>query len=157
MAPTPRKPAKRKRTSSSAKKSKPAEKQRSNKGLQNLKMWKPGQSGNPAGRPKKGMTISDCMRDILAGTEISVTMKQPRKKPVTYEVSSNRNLGYAVAAAAIMRAVKGDVLAIKEVCDRVQGKPHQSIGLTPEVPRETPLPDSVLAELADKARAARGE
>ena len=150
--PTPKRTS---RNSSSAKKA--GAKQRKNTGRANLgKPWQPGQSGNPSGRPKKGMAISDAMRDILAGCEMSVTLRQPRKKAITYEVTTDKNFAYAVGAAAIYRAIKGDVFAIKEVCDRVQGKAHQSIGIAPTAGPETPVPDDILAEMADRLRE-RGE
>lgn len=58
-----------------------------NKGLANLRMWKPGQSGNPSGRPKDtdkvaayirdqtkgGREIADCVMRIMRRQEEEVT------------------------------------------------------------------------------------
>lgn len=78
-----------------------------NKGAENLKPWKPGESGNPSGRPKK--------------------------KPVTemYEriLSDPKNLA-AIEQATVRALLKGNmamVLQLREMTDRVEGKVTQPI------------------------------
>lgn len=75
--------------------------------LANLKSWKPGESGNPSGRPKK--------------------------KPVTemYEriLSDPKNLE-AIEQATVKALLKGNmamVLQLREMTDRVEGKVTQPI------------------------------
>ena len=61
--------------------------------------WKPGQSGNPAGRPKS-KPFKDALQAILDNPE------QLAK----------------TAAALVARSHTGDVGAIKEIADRLDGK-----------------------------------
>jgi hypothetical protein len=74
---------------------------------ENLTPWKPGQSGNPAGRPKK--------------------------KPVTemYErILSNPDNLSAIEKATVKALLKGNmamVLQLREMTDRVEGKVTQPI------------------------------
>ena len=77
--------------------------------------FKPGQSGNPAGRPRD--TITPHLREL-------VRMQNPGKDEVTY--------GELVARALLVRAVSGDVQAIREVFDRLEGKPRQSVDVSVE-------------------------
>ncbi len=81
------------------------------KRLSNLKPFKPGQSGNPAGRPKS-VTLSEAIRLQLA------------KK-----VSDGSDYTYAEAIAQVLcvAAVKGNVNAAREIADRTEGKPKQAI------------------------------
>jgi hypothetical protein len=67
--------------------------------------WVPGQSGNPSGRPKS--------------RKFKETLKRILEKANGYE---------AVAAALLARAENGDVAAIKEVFDRVDGKVPAVVG-----------------------------
>ncbi|MEJ7578653.1 MAG: DUF5681 domain-containing protein [Pyrinomonadaceae bacterium] len=83
------------------------------KRLSNLKPFKPGQSGNPAGRPKS-ITLSEAIRLQLA------------KK-----VSEGSDYTYAEAIAQVLcvAAVKGNVNAAREIADRTEGKPKQVLDL----------------------------
>lgn len=87
--------------------------------LANLKPFKPGQSGNPKGRPKT-ITLSEAYRRELA----KVDEADPQKRT------------YAELLAERMRekAMQGDgaalVAMLKEVGDRTEGKAKQTIVLT---------------------------
>ena len=74
-----------------------------------LKPWKPGQSGNPGGRPRRD-AISAALRQQLA-----------------IQASDDRSVADVVAAALIKRALRGDVRAIREVADRTEGRPRQQL------------------------------
>jgi hypothetical protein len=76
--------------------------------------FKPGQSGNPAGRPKS-RTLSEAYRALLS---------QPLPDDPT------RTLADVVAAAMVQNAIAGDVAAAKELADRTEGKARQSIALS---------------------------
>ncbi len=87
------------------------------KQLANLKPFKPGQSGNPAGRPKKAL-LSDALRRQLA----EAVQGAPEK-----------TIAEHIARALIREAVSGNVQAIREIGDRTEGKPAQAIALDLDV------------------------
>ena len=66
--------------------------------------WRPGQSGNPGGRPK-WKPISEALQHL-----------------VTPKVAD------AIASELILRAGKGDVSAFNALTDRLEGKVTQTIG-----------------------------
>src|SRR5262245_28732217 len=78
--------------------------------------FQPGQSGNPAGRPRD--TVTPHLRELV---------RTPGKDGVTY--------GELVAQTLLARAVDGDVQAIREVFDRLEGKPRQAIDVSVEEKR----------------------
>lgn len=85
--------------------------------------FKPGQSGNPGGRPQNFHSVVYWMRRILEeGDEI------PKKE---------QTRAYDVALAWIKKANNGDMQAIKEINDRTEGKAPQSVTLKGDV--EEPL------------------
>ena len=73
--------------------------------------FKPGQSGNPAGRPKKPLTE--------AYTELAFEIFPGDKK--------RRTFARLVAEAQFNQAIKGKTDAAREIADRIQGKPTQEI------------------------------
>lgn len=75
------------------------------KRLANLKPWKPGQSGNPSGRPKRN-PISDALREIMEEID-------PRTKKL---------IARRLADALVKKALAGDVKAAALIGDRVEGK-----------------------------------
>lgn len=75
----------------------------------NLKpAWKPGESGNPLGRPKKELSMTNAMKEIL--TEVD---------PVT-KIERYKNL----LNVAIEKAEKGDNDMIKYLVNRIDGLPR---------------------------------
>jgi hypothetical protein len=77
--------------------------------IENLKPWKPGQSGNLRGRPKKRL-LDDALEDLLASNDAEVARD--------------------VAAALVKRARKGDVRAIQLIAERTQGKPMRAVEIS---------------------------
>src|SRR5215510_7557364 len=75
----------------------------------NLKPWKKGQSGNPAGRPKK--------RNLSEELRARAEEQYPGRDDATY--------ARIVAEKLFDLAVAGDLGAIKEVFDRIEGRPRQ--------------------------------
>lgn len=73
--------------------------------------FKPGQSGNPNGRPPKGYSITEMMKEML------------NSKP---EVK--KRLGEVIAA----KALEGDISAIKTLWQYMDGMPKQSVDLNAE-------------------------
>jgi hypothetical protein len=73
--------------------------------------FKPGQSGNPLGRPKS-ITLSEAIRLQLAQT-----------------FGEDRTYAEEIALVLCVAAVKGNVNAAREIADRTEGKPKQSVDL----------------------------
>ena len=97
-------------------KSAATDKQRGNsdaraRSLANLKPFQPGQSGNPAGRPKS-ITLSETLRRELA-------KECPEEADQTY--------AERIAAVLCKSAAEGNVRAAQEIADRTEGKPRQSV------------------------------
>lgn len=71
--------------------------------------WKPGQSGNPHGRPKKGYSIAEVWRSMFAADS--------EKK-------------HQLADKIFQAAVNGDTQAQKLIVQYMDGMPAQAIDLT---------------------------
>lgn len=67
--------------------------------------WTEGQSGNPAGRPKKGNALTDILRTVGAENEDGKTRNEK------------------LAAILWAKALDGDMAAIKYIYDRIDGQP----------------------------------
>ncbi len=74
--------------------------------------FKKGQSGNPAGRPKKGHTLSDAIEKALTTKDV-------------HKGSSKITRNQAIAEVLTQEALKGNLKAIDMVLDRMEGKPMQ--------------------------------
>lgn len=94
--------------------------------------WKKGESGNPAGRTKD-KPFAEALRIALAEDD---DVKKKRKLRV-------------IADKLVDAAIAGEPWAIKEVIDRVDGKPAQSIDTTIDDKRD--LRDLNGIELAERA------
>jgi len=83
--------------------------------IENLRPWKPGQSGNPSGRPKR-LPVSDRYREQMEMALPPEVCAQAHLKP-------GSKFGDLLARGVIMRAAtKGDAAAAKEVTDRIEGR-----------------------------------
>jgi Family of unknown function (DUF5681) len=74
--------------------------------------WKKGQSGNPGGRPKS-KTLSNAYRNKLE----EAVPNDPE----------GRTWAEFIAEAQVRDAVRGNVQAAREIADRTEGRPRQSI------------------------------
>lgn len=88
----------------------------------NTEGWQPGQSGNPAGRPKS-VTLSEAIRAELA-------------KHCEYD--SDDRTWAEVVASRLVKVAAGHTLeqstpAAREISDRTEGKARQPIDLDPTV------------------------
>ena len=79
--------------------------------------FRPGQSGNPAGRPKS-ITLSEAYRKMLSQADESDPERRTRAEVLAEQM-------YA-------KAKTGDVQALREIADRVEGKPRQTLALSVE-------------------------
>ena len=69
-------------------------------------MWQKGESGNPRGRPRKGNTLADAMRTLLAE-----------------ERSDNRTAKELLVELTFRRAMEGNMAALKLIWNYVDGMP----------------------------------
>jgi hypothetical protein len=79
--------------------------------------FKKGASGNPDGRPPKGWTWADLLREEAE----KIDETDPKKA---------RKVKHAVVNAVMEKAKKGDVQAFHEVADRMDGKAMQTTDIT---------------------------
>jgi hypothetical protein len=77
--------------------------------------WKPGISGNPNGRPKKGATLTDVLRKEVA----KMMETEDGDRVATRQLLARRLLEIALK--------NGDLYAIKYIYDRLDGKPIETI------------------------------
>jgi hypothetical protein len=80
--------------------------------LANLKPFPKGVSGNPAGRPKS-LTLSEAFRRQLS-------------QPMPGD-ADGRTFAEVIAERMCLAASGGDVGAAREIADRTEGKPRQSV------------------------------
>lgn len=87
---------------------------------------------NMGGRPRKAQSVTHWLREIG---------------------SANDGRRFQELAETLWQlALGGDLAAIRQLLDRLEGQPHQSIGIAPEAGPETPVPDDILAEMWDKLK-----
>jgi len=80
--------------------------------------FKPGQSGNPNGRPKKPPELNKLLADVLGEEKDGITAAE------------------AILKALRMKAAKGDIRAAEVLLDRAYGKAKQITELNAEVNME---------------------
>lgn len=86
--------------------------------------FKPGQSGNPGGRPKK-LAITDLLKEQL-DKPIPEAMKA-KLPPIFSEVyGDSPTFADMIAFKLVAMSAKGDMFAMKELLDRVEGKVAQT-------------------------------
>lgn len=111
-----------------------------NKRLANLKgPWKPGQSGNPKGRPKGvknfDTLFESALKKIVEDNKINIT--DPERELVT---------------KALIEGLKGNYSFYKDIMDRRYGQPKESIDHTFNLPQpilDVPKNDSNTKDLPD--------
>jgi hypothetical protein len=81
--------------------------------------WKPGESGNPGGRPRR-KPLTDAYAALL---------DKPIPPDMARQLKLDESTTYAqvIAMSLVREAVKGKVQAAAEVADRVEGKITQPI------------------------------
>ena len=120
---------------------------------ENLKPWKPGQSGNPKGKPR-GKTLTPLLREMLG-------KKVKFKNPFTGEKKLTK-ISDAILINLIGTALsdKGSTKAIVEIFDRIDGKSPQKVDLegnlnTKDEKLSRPEIISALKELGKRIKANR--
>ena len=91
------------------------------KGMANLTPWKKGQSGNPGGVPKAVREFNDTCRRALV---------KELRKPTKFDPEGKTTRLQAVISRLVDAAEGGEIAAVREIFDRLIGKPKQSIEAT---------------------------
>lgn len=89
-----------------------------------LKPWKPGQSGNPNGRPKKN-PVTEALKVFLDQPVPVKYIRQMKRKGLTLE--PNATWRDVIGYAQLIEASKGNTKAFIAIADRIEGKPKQKI------------------------------
>lgn len=82
--------------------------------------FQPGESGNPAGRPKGSRNLSTILREMLS-EEVEIEIEGKKEKCEFQE---------AIVKQLLRKANKGNLRAIQEIFDRVDGKAKQQVDVT---------------------------
>lgn len=93
--------------------------------------WKQGQSGNPNGRPRESWAETLRFVGEITDTKTGKSYKE------------------LVARKLWEQAIKGDLSAIKAIMDRTDGRPSQSVDVTPKrlpIPILGGIEDPIIAE-----------
>ena len=94
---------------------------KSEKSKKNLKVFKPGESGNPKGRPK-GKSLTTILKEIMDRT-IDVT------DPISHEISK-KTIAEVINLRMVAKAIDGNFWAVKECWDRMEGTARQTMDVT---------------------------
>jgi len=81
--------------------------------IENLKPWRKGESGNPGGRPRRKLLTEELERLL------------EQEAPA----ANGRTWAAVIAETLLKQGRKGNVRAIAEIGDRVEGKARQSVEL----------------------------
>lgn len=94
-------------------KAKPTVKHRRN--TEGLRLWKPGQSGNPNGRPRKAECLTSLLKEEIEKMCLSDKLKRTWKE--------------LLVIGTMRLAIAGNATALKEVWERMDGKVTQPLGV----------------------------
>lgn len=84
--------------------------------------WKPGQSGNPKGRPPGARNITTNLKELL---ELEIETVDPlTDEKIVMPVAAILN------ARLVRSALDGSEKAIREIYDRIEGRPKQKLDVT---------------------------
>ena len=89
--------------------------------------WKPGQSGNPSGRPRR-LPISDryaAMAELPLPDYVLAALKLSEA-----ERPAIKTYGDALALSQFRAGIKGKTEAAREITDRVEGRARQQVELS---------------------------
>lgn len=81
--------------------------------------WKPGQSGNPNGRPKKGECLTEILRKFAEIKDVEITDKNGNPKKIRRKQALAEKMWN-------MALVEGDRVVMMYLYDRLDGKPVQT-------------------------------
>lgn len=86
-----------------------------------LKPFKPGQSGNPHGRPVGSISLSQRIQSLLEGDQLPQSLKDTIKA----QCGSDKKAIDAMIMVGMLQALQGDAAWFKAVMEHGYGKPTQ--------------------------------
>ena len=92
--------------------------------------WKPGESGNPAGRPRR-LPITDRYA-VIAEVRLSKEARDKLRLPPEMK-RKIKTYGDLLALGQFQSAIKGKPEPAREITDRLEGKPTQAVDLNANV------------------------
>ncbi len=98
--------------------------------LANLKRFEKGKSGNKNGRPLGRFNVSTILKDLLQQIAPDSVIDAKFVKEFSKTVKKPTNAHAAAYRILFEGIVNGESWALKELSDRTEGKPHQSVALT---------------------------
>ena len=102
----------------------------------NLKPWRPGQSGNPGGRPKKKL-IDDALEELLS--------------------ANDSELAVLIAHKLLAKAKRGELKAIQLIAERVEGKPKAKMEISAALDGNVDVRSMTLEEIDAEIARITGE
>lgn len=99
----------------------------------NLQMWKKGQSGNPAGRPKKIVSILGQQGYKLSQVNDTIQimlMMTIKELKVIYDNPDATILEKTIAGAMVNSLKKGSLYSLETLLTRIYGKPKETSTVT---------------------------
>jgi len=95
----------------------------------------PGNTANPAGRPKKNKAWKDILDELLGASEVKLFLtvgkdEKAEKKEIILSIGEEKTIRHALTVRQIQLALSGDMDAIKDLMNRDIGMPKQAIDHT---------------------------
>lgn len=94
--------------------------------------WKPGQSGNPGGRPKSKESFGDIARAMLDGNRIQVTVTDDMGRHNRIDISTKQSFKHVIVANLLRKAMSAgpqSLQAATELWNRLDGKPAETLSV----------------------------
>ncbi len=99
----------------------------------NLQLWQPGDVPNPAGKPKGAIDVKNRLIKMLENIAPDKIQNAKAITDFCEGISKITNLDAVNARLLYCAIVLGEAWAVKEVFDRIAGKPTQSLDLDVQV------------------------
>lgn len=100
--------------------------------------WKPGQSGNPRGRPPRGETMTDLL-----------------KRLAEVQFDDARSKREAICEIMLRKAAEGEPWAVRETWDRIEGKPAVHIEVSKKDDLLRGMSDAEVLDMIERANQKR--